>query len=332
MSSAPEPPVIHTPAKRRLFLFLKIAGICVLIALLHIPLGMTHGVLRERQGYQRQATEEIQGTWGRSQLITGPVLVVPYSVTRKWTREIKDVENKVKTVEETSVNRGTAYILPTSLEVEADVAPEVRYRGIYEAVVYSAQVKLSGSIATNMDDIKVENAVYEWDRAWLQLGVSDARRLRAAPQLNLAGASYAVEPENADIVNLGLVAKVNAGGPSRELSFEMKLDLQGSERLEFSPVGKRTEVRMKSSWVNPSFTGAQLPVSRNVGDSGFDATWRMAHYGRGFPETWIDARIRSPVSAWHSRNPLMVTGWPSGRRNTACCSSSWCSPYSSCSR
>ncbi len=291
-----EPPVIPTPASRRLAIFLKVACICLLIPFLLIPLSMTNGVLRERQGYQAQATEEIQGTWGKSQLITGPILVVPYSVTRKWTRDIKDVEGKIKTVEETSVNRGAAYILPVSLEVQADVTPEVRYRGIYEAVVYSAQVKLAGTISTNMTDIQVENAVYEWDKAWLQLGVSDARRLRTAPQLNLGGVGYSVESENAEIINLGLAARVNAGGPSRDLSFDMKLDLQGSGRLEFAPVGKRTEIRITSPWVNPSFTGTQLPVSRNVGDGGFDATWRMAHYGRGFPEAWIDARINTAAT------------------------------------
>ncbi len=78
MESVPLPTLV-TSAARRLSLFLKIAGICLLIGLLHIPLLMTHGVLRERQGYQEQATREIAAVWGQRQLVTGPVLAVTYS-------------------------------------------------------------------------------------------------------------------------------------------------------------------------------------------------------------------------------------------------------------
>ena len=81
-----QPPVIQTPARRRLSVLLKIAGIGLLIALLHIPLLMTHGVLRERQNYQAQAKEEIASLWGRQQLVTGPVLAVPYAYKAWVTR------------------------------------------------------------------------------------------------------------------------------------------------------------------------------------------------------------------------------------------------------
>ena len=73
----PAPP--RTPATRRLYLFLKIGGMGVLIALLHLPLALTNGVLRERQGYQEQATHEIAAVWGQRQLVMGPVLAVPYA-------------------------------------------------------------------------------------------------------------------------------------------------------------------------------------------------------------------------------------------------------------
>ena len=74
-----QPPVIPTPASRRLYLFLKIGSIGLLIALLHIPLGLMRGVLHERQNYQAEATEEIASVWGRQQLVIGPILAVPYA-------------------------------------------------------------------------------------------------------------------------------------------------------------------------------------------------------------------------------------------------------------
>ena len=85
---SPQPPVIVTPARRRLMIYRKLGCICLLLLLLQIPLFMTGGVLRERQRYQLQATEEIAGIWGRRQRVTGPVLAVPYAyratVIRSW--------------------------------------------------------------------------------------------------------------------------------------------------------------------------------------------------------------------------------------------------------
>ena len=73
MNSAHEPPVIPTLASRRLTVFLKVACICLLIPFLLIPLAMTNGVLRERQGLQQQAAREIAAIWGQRQQVTGPV-------------------------------------------------------------------------------------------------------------------------------------------------------------------------------------------------------------------------------------------------------------------
>ena len=139
-----QPPVIPTPGSRRLAVFLKITGICLLIALLHIPLGMTQGVLRERRGYQLQATEEIAGIWGRSQLVTGPVLAVPYTYRQPVVRP-KVVNGKKEDVEEMATFHATAYFLPEVLRVQGKVEPELRRRGIYDTVVYSTKLKLEGT-------------------------------------------------------------------------------------------------------------------------------------------------------------------------------------------
>src|SRR5437763_1028898 len=97
-----QPPVLPTPASRRLFLFLKIASICVLIGLLHIPLGLTRSVLSERQGYQAAAIDEIAGIWGRRQLVTGPVLVIPYAYKTQVVKS-KVVNGRAVQVEETEL-------------------------------------------------------------------------------------------------------------------------------------------------------------------------------------------------------------------------------------
>src|SRR5688572_28610137 len=106
-----QPPIIPTPASRRLFLFLKIGSICLLIALLHIPLGLTRGVLRERESYQATATEEIASIWGRQQMMVGPMLVVPYAYKTQVVKP-KVVNGRVVQVEETELTQALAYFLP----------------------------------------------------------------------------------------------------------------------------------------------------------------------------------------------------------------------------
>ena len=123
-----QPPVISTPGSRRLSVFLKIASICLLIPFLHIPLFMTNGVLRERQGYQNQATAEIAGLWGKAQQVSGPVLAVPYAYKTMLVRQ-KIVGEKVVPVEEPGLQWTMAYFLPEKLAVSGTVEPEVRHRG-----------------------------------------------------------------------------------------------------------------------------------------------------------------------------------------------------------
>jgi inner membrane protein len=138
-----QPPVIPTPVRRQLSLFLKIAGICFLILALHIPLLMTNGVLQERRKFQQQAIDEIAGVWGRSQLVTGPVLAVPYTVKTQVMRA-KGLDGLGGQVVETELTAQVAYFLPESLTVAGTVEPELRHRGIYDAVVYSTKLNLTG--------------------------------------------------------------------------------------------------------------------------------------------------------------------------------------------
>ena len=45
---------------------------------------------------------------------------------------------------------------------------------------------------------------------------------------------------------------------------------------------------MTSSWKDPSFTGAFLPKDREISQDGFEATWRVLHFNRNYPQSWID--------------------------------------------
>jgi inner membrane protein len=281
-----QPPVIPTPGARRLAVFLKIGFICLLIAFLHIPLGMTHGVLRERRAYQQQATDEIAAIWGHSQLVTGPVLAVPYTFRQSVVRP-KVVNGKKEDVEEMVSTYATAYFLPEVLKVRGQIDPEVRRRGIYDTVVYSTKLKLEGSFQPDFGaaGIGVERII--WENARVLFGVSDLRGIRGVSPVSINGAPGAPF-EAADIQGepLPLAAKIPGAAAGTKLEFSFEAALQGSERLDLVPVGKMTQVALTSSWGDPSFGGAYLPAKRDVGPAGFSAEWETSHFSRGFGQSW----------------------------------------------
>jgi inner membrane protein len=287
-----QPPVISTPARRRLAVFFKIAGICVLIALLHIPLAMTHGVLRERQSFQTQATEEIAGLWGRQQIVTGPVLAVPY-VYKAWVTHAKVVGEKVVQVGDWELTPATAYFLPEMLAVNGKVEPEVRHRGIYDTVVYSTKLKLAGFFQPDFIAAGIRAERIDWSRAQLLFGVSDVHGVRAVGPLRSADGREAVFESVTDAL-LPLAAKVTGANQGERQEFNFDATVQGSGQLKIAPVGKNTTVALQSPWPAPSFTGAALPVARTVGADGFTAEWQSAHFSRGFAQSWTDRLAKSP--------------------------------------
>lgn len=286
------PELPHVPALRRRFLFFKLAGIGVLIVLLHIPLGLTRGVLRERQNYRREAAHEITTTWGQSQTVIGPVLAVPYAYRSNVVRS-KVVAGKVVQVEEVELVSATAFFLPERLEVNGPVNAEQRHRGIYDVIVYSTQLQLSGQFQPDFAAAGIAADQIDWEKAELLVGVSDLRGVRSVSPVRITdGRTFAFESaEGAARESFDLSAKIAGVSTGQKLDFAFDATLQGSERLDLVPVGKSTRVVLTSSWTEPSFGGASLPVKRSVGASGFSAEWESAHFSRGFGQSWTTRSV-----------------------------------------
>ena len=105
--------------------------------------------------------------------------MVPYTVTITT-----GSNHQRKTVRETRY----LHLLPETLEVNGSVTPETRYRGIYEAVVYKSTLRLSGRFPTpDWEVAKVNEDEIQKSKAWLTIGISDARGIREPTTLTLNG-------------------------------------------------------------------------------------------------------------------------------------------------
>ncbi|MBN1268484.1 MAG: cell envelope integrity protein CreD [Kiritimatiellae bacterium] len=256
----------------------KVITIGLLILILLIPAGMVRSLIREREKRQADVVREISSKWGDAQTVSGPILTLPVK------HVMKGEKGSPMTVMQ------YVHILPDDLQVAGKVRPEVRYRGIYEAVLYNAQTRLTGSFTyPDFKALGVVEKEIQWDRASLSLGISDMKGVRENIRLSLNGAAADVKPgiETPDLLKSGVSAAIPDARKTGKVSFELDLDLNGSVWLGFLPVGKETVVELTSSWADPSFSGTFLPAERKVGPEGFSARWKVLHLNRNYPQAWI---------------------------------------------
>lgn len=263
--------------KSSLGLRLLIIGGLSLILL--IPSFMIQEVISDRESRRDAVIGEISEKWGQEQTVIGPVLTIPYLY--HFNKE-----------EGSGTVRSYAHFLPKSLTVTGSMAPELRYRGIYEAVLYNSRLTLSGSFsALESGSLGILTKDFLFDEAFLSVGVSDMSGIKETVQVNWNGEMYTAEPgiETSNVMASGISIYPKLISGQTSASFSLNLNLNGSSGLMFSPVGEKTVVNIESDWENPSFTGSFLPEEREIGDDGFRSEWNILHLNRNFPQQWKGA-------------------------------------------
>jgi inner membrane protein len=252
---------------------LRILLIAAITILLLIPLLMIQSLITDRQQYRFKAVQEISKSWAGAQTIAGPVI----TVTHKKEKENKDGKKYFVTK--------SFHYLPENLNIEVVVTPEKRYRGIYEVMLYKSKIKMKGNF--NLEKLTNQFSDKNIEQSYISFNISDLRGIQKDAVFKLNGTNY-------NLIS-GLKNKIFKGGFYSDFdlntenvlqNFEIELELNGMENLDFIPLGKFTGVNVNSSWSNPSFAGAFLPTTREVTEDGFTAQWRVNHFNRPYPQEW----------------------------------------------
>ena len=255
----------------------KLATICALILVLLIPASMVKSLVRERDYRKQSVIDEINQKWGQAQTLIGPILTLPYLV------HVEDKKGKT-----TAVTR-YLHLLPDKVDIDSRIDPQVRYRGIYQAVLYNTAVSMEGRfprIPIEALRIAPENIV--WSGAYISFGITDMRGIKERIHATFDDQELAMEPgiETTDVIASGVSADVQLDAGKKTHPFRFDLNLNGSRQIHFAPVGKETTVAVRSPWRDPSFDGAFLPVERSVSPQGFTAKWKVLHLNRNYPQAW----------------------------------------------
>jgi len=252
---------------------LKMALLAVLALCYGLPLALIADTVNDRSRLLESARAEITSSWGHAQTLLGPLLLVPHDSVR---------------------GRDEALILPDQLSIDVALKPQIRHRGMFEAVVYTSEVKLSGRFRWQEREGEGIGAItrLRFSGARLMLAAGDLRALRIA-SATIDGVPLTFEPATRgpemvvaerrrkaaiDAAIAGLDAARLADG----VRFEISFTINGSERIAFEPAGNQTEVKVSAPWADPGFFGPFRPIRQSIGVDRFDADWQVSILGRGF--------------------------------------------------
>ena len=163
------------------------------------------------------------------------------------------------------------------------------HRGIYEAAVFRAEVKLSGKFtAPDFGALKIDIKDVQWKDAFVTIAINDLRGTREGLVLDWGATKRPLLPgSQVPGYTTGATAMLGDGKPiNAPVEFSIPIDFNGSEGIYFAPFGVQNEAVLKSNWPDPAFRGAFLPADRSVRADGFDAKWKVSYYGRDYPQSW----------------------------------------------
>lgn len=195
----------------------------------------------ERETLNREALLDISSKWGGKQLIEGPFIIAP---DKKYMHT------------------------PKTLEANATINPEIRYRGIYKFVVYTAEVQMNArflSVSKYSEQFKQKEYILIGFNLSFDNGLSDIKASINSVPINFSYDS-----------TLGMfIGKVNLQSLDKEGVVKISLNLRGTARLHITPCAMTNTIEMTSRWKDPSFSGKYLPTSRDIKKDGFTGIWNI---------------------------------------------------------
>lgn len=262
----------------------KILALALLGILLWIPLLLEQDVIYERMGYRDQVIRDIATTFTGEQVVTGPLVIVPWSLSyqsRVWNDKTKSykLEDKKRS--------GRYVLLPQQLNTDAVVGTSTRQRGIYEVPVYKTSLSMQGSFSnagllSHQQQLEEEfQGTLSWGKPTLSLLVSDMRGIVDEPSVQWQQQNLNIQPgSKLPSHHQGVHSAIPGFSTSltQTVEFSVAMQIRGMERLLLTPVGDYNRISMQSDWPHPSFTGRYLPESYTLTDNGFAADWSTSPF------------------------------------------------------
>lgn len=265
-------------------IYFKIGLVFLIFILLMIPKIMIEEIIEERKSLRDEAIQEVSEKWGNNQVIQAGLVTIPY---------IYKKENI--TFEDTTYQefKRTLHLLPTSLKINGEIIPKEKYRGIYRVPLYQTKMHIECRYdPIDLVELDLKDKTILWDKATFSTGVNDLTGVNENIEIVHGNEKHKLKPLDSKKSPLksGLQTPINFPGTSNNtIVFDMSVN--GSEQIEFAPLGQETEVTLSSKWNDPSFLGDFLPDSKEISSDGFTATWKIQEINRSIPQHWVNESV-----------------------------------------
>lgn len=249
-----------------------VAGLAIATLL---PNMFISNLIEEREGRQASVKKEIARNWGAEQIFYTPTLVIPHQFGDRARQYIK--------------------IAPARLDLTANLTPQERKRGLFQATVYEGKVDMNGTFtvpaeARLRETITDRDSRILWNEAMIVFGTaSDFTGLRPTDNIAIDGVEQTLLPcldalrqEAACRGGVMMLANAPFAPPAAggtRMQFKSSVSLRGTSSFSVQYAGKELVATIRSSWPNPSFNGNPLPVNLTVTPDGFEAGWQTMEFG-----------------------------------------------------
>ena len=207
----------------------KIAIILIALVLFQIPLYMVRNLNGNRQSQALAVQSEIADSWGKEQ---------------------------------------TVQLFPKAFSenISAEIIPEIRYRGIYQAVVYTAKIKITSEYRNLPSDTTGT------------INISDIK--------GIIDAQAVINGKDTKIDN-----DLKFALPQGDSKCEILLTLRGCGKLLFAPGAQTSSIVITGNWESPGFTGDILPETREISNGNFSAQWNIGKFNTAVEHAGVDLCI-----------------------------------------
>jgi inner membrane protein len=266
---------------------LKLLVVSVLALLMTIPALFVDNIVEERTKRAKDVVQEVSGRVGGQQTFLGPALSIPYTIP--------------PTYKGASPVLGVYVVFPTQGDAAVKVRTEERRRSLFKVPVFQADLKFDATFdLAGVPSAAPVDAVLDWTRAGIVVGVSDARGALADGTLTMNGKTVTFvpaqtigdpnAPQRLPLAYFG-VGEAGVAQPNATFHVTAALRFSGAQRISVLAYGKTTHLTVEGDWPSPSFDGGFLPVKRTVSAQGFTSEWFVPFIARGIPAEGINSTV-----------------------------------------
>jgi inner membrane protein len=257
----------------------KLIVVSCLALMMAVPAIFVWLTVQDRTTRSREVVREISGDVGGQQTFLGPTLAVPYRAPAQSPSTI--------------VTQGVYLVFPAQASANVETSTRERRRSLFRVPVFEADLQLNATFDLRGMQLAVPpGSSFDWSRAEILVGVSDARGAQADASLTMGGKTETMVPASIAQDWIGTVFShmpmtlfgVNAAEmakPDAQFAVTSALRFSGAERIAVLAYGKTTRLTIQGDWPSPGFDGGFLPVSRHIAKGGFAAEWSVPFIARG---------------------------------------------------